>query len=244
VKWSDIGGYEHIKRKLREAVSWPITHSAKFMELGVTPTKGVLLYGPPGCSKTLMAKALATESGLNFFAVKGPEVFNKYVGESERMIREIFRKARAASPSIVFFDEIDAMTMSRSGGGGGGGGGASVGDRILAALLNEMDGIEALGKVTVFAATNRPDVIDSALMRPGRMDRILYVGPPDLETRAHIFRIEFAKMKIAGDVDVEELASQVSLPVDSGLMSRRKGVLVQNFPLCAEMREYRLCMKI
>ena len=242
MKWSDIGGYEHIKRKLREAVSWPITHSQKFLELGVTPTKGVLLYGPPGCSKTLMAKALATESGLNFFAVKGPEVFNKYVEESERMIREIFQKARAASPSIVFFDEIDAMTMSR----GGGGGGAGVGDRILAALLNEMDGIEALGKVTVFAATNRPDVIDSALMRPGRMDRILYVGPPDLETRAHIFRIEFARMKIARDVDVVDLASQVFLPININwvLIIRRKGVLGQNFLRCVEMRGYRLCMKI
>jgi len=218
VKWADIGGYEHIKRKLREAVSWPITHSQKFLELGVTPTKGVLLYGPPGCSKTLMAKALATESGLNFFAVKGPEVFDKYVGESERMIREIFRKARAASPSIVFFDEIDAMTVSR------GTGGASVGDRILAALLNEMDGIEVLGKVTVFAATNRPDVIDSALMRPGRMDRILYVGPPDLETRMQIFRIEFAKMKIADDVDVEELARLV-YPVFHSLLMTDGGVL-------------------
>ena len=235
MKWSDIGGYEHIKRKLREAVSWPITHSQKFLELGITPTKGVLLYGPPGCSKTLMAKALATESGLNFFAVKGPEIFNKYVGESERMIREIFRKARAASPSIVFFDEIDAMTMSR----GGVGGGAGVGDRILAALLNEMDGIEVLGKVTIFAATNRPDVIDTALMRPGRIDRILYVGPPDLETRAQIFRIEFAKMKIAGDVDAEELASQVSGAV-SMLMGRRRGVLVLNFQLCVEMRESKL----
>jgi SpoVK/Ycf46/Vps4 family AAA+-type ATPase len=151
-----------------------------------------------------MAKALATETGMNFLAVKGPEIFNKYVGESERMIREIFRKARAASPSIIFFDEIDAMTTSRGNQGG------SVSDRILAALLNEMDGIESLVNVTILAATNRPDVIDSALLRPGRIDRILYVGPPDLPSRKEIFRIEFRKMAIAKDVDIDELAAQVS----------------------------------
>jgi len=152
-----------------------------------------------------MARALATESGLNFIAIKTPEVFNKYVGESERMIREIFKKARAASPSIIFFDEIDAMTVARGGGGG------SVNDRILATLLNEMDGIEELVNVTILAATNRPDVIDPALMRPGRIDRILYVAPPDLEARLEIFRIEFKKMSIAKDVNIEELAAQVSL---------------------------------
>jgi SpoVK/Ycf46/Vps4 family AAA+-type ATPase len=173
------------------------------MKLGITPPKGVLLYGPPGCSKTLIAKALATETGLNFLSVKGPEIFNKYVGESERMIRDIFKKARAASPSIIFFDEIDAMTTSRGGGGGG------VNDRILTALLTEMDGVETLVNVTILAATNRPDVIDSALLRPGRIDRIMYVGPPDLEARAEIFRIEFRKMAIGSDVNADELAAQV-----------------------------------
>lgn len=151
-----------------------------------------------------MGKAVATEAGLNFIAIKGPEIFNKYVGESERMIRDIFRKARAASPSIIFFDEIDAMTTSRGNGGG------SVNDRILAALLNELDGIESLVNVTILAATNRPDVIDSALLRPGRIDRILYVGPPDLVTRKEIFRIEFGKMSVATDIDVDELAVQVA----------------------------------
>ena len=150
-----------------------------------------------------MAKALATETGMNFFAVKGPEVFNKYVGESERTIREIFRKARAASPSIIFFDEIDAMTTSRGSGNG------TVNDRILATLLNEMDGIEELVNVTILAATNRPDVIDSALLRPGRIDRILYVGLPDFASRKEIFGIEFRRIKIAADVVIEELASQV-----------------------------------
>src|SRR5579862_3697955 len=192
-----------VKRKLREAVDWPLQYPETFSRLGIKPPKGILLYGPPGCSKTLMARALATESGLNFIAVKTPEVFNKYVGESERMIREIFKKARAASPSIIFFDEIDAMTISRGGGGG------NVNDRILASLLNEMDGIEELVNVTILAATNRPDVIDSALLRPGRIDRILYVAPPDFASRKEIFGIEFRRMKIAADVVIEELASQV-----------------------------------
>jgi len=203
VKWSDIGGQELVKRKLREAVDWPLQYPETFSRLGIKPPKGILLYGPPGCSKTLMARALATESGLNFIAVKTPEVFNKYVGESERMIREIFKKARAASPSIIFFDEIDAMTISRGGGGG------NVNDRILASLLNEMDGIEELVNVTILAATNRPDVIDSALLRPGRIDRILYVAPPDLKARIEILQIEFRKMSIAGDVSITKLAAEV-----------------------------------
>jgi AAA family ATPase len=180
-----------------------LTYPETFQHLGVTPPKGILLYGPPGCSKTLVAKALATETGMNFFAVKGPELFNKYVGESERMIRDIFKKARAASPSIIFFDEIDAMTISRGEGGG------NVNDRILSSLLNEMDGIESLVNVTILAATNRPDVIDLALLRSGRIDRILYVGPPDLPSRAKIFEIEFRRMSVAKDIDVMELATQV-----------------------------------
>jgi len=185
-------------------VQWPISRPNSYKKLGITPPKGILLYGPPGCSKTLIARALATETRLNFFAVKGPEIFNKYVGESERIVRDIFKKARAASPNIIFFDEFDAMTTSRGGSGG------SVNDRILAALLTEMDGLEALKNVTILAATNRPDVIDSALLRPGRIDRIMYVGPPDLESRAAIFRIQFQGIAIADDVNVDELASQVN----------------------------------
>lgn len=152
VRWSDIGGQEEVKQALREAVEWPLTHPEVFARLGGTPRKGLLLYGPPGCSKTLTAKALATEAGLNFMAVKGPELFSMYVGESERAVREIFRKARAASPSIIFFDEIDALSASREGGKGGGA-------NVLTALLNEMDGIETLKNVIVLAATNRPEII-------------------------------------------------------------------------------------
>ncbi|BGP38636.1 AAA+-type ATPase [Rhodotorula kratochvilovae] len=203
VYFRDIGGQEHVKAKLREAVEWPLLHPEAFKRLGVNPPRGVLLYGPPGCSKTLIAKALATEGGLNFIAVKGPEVFNKYVGESERAIREVFRKARAAAPSIVFLDEIDALAPARGSDESSG----PTGDRVLMSLLTEMDGIEELNGVVVVAATNRPDVIDPALMRPGRLDRILYVSPPDLEARKHIFRIQFAKMAVNEDVDVEELAA-------------------------------------
>ncbi|KAI5800738.1 P-loop containing nucleoside triphosphate hydrolase protein [Pyronema domesticum] len=202
VRWSDIGGQHALKQSLREAVEWPLKHPASFARLGGTPRKGLLLYGPPGCSKTLTAKAVATESGLNFMVVKGPELLSMYVGESERKVREIFRKARAASPSIIFFDEIDALTASREGGKGGG-------VNVLTALLNEMDGIEVLKDVVILAATNRPELIDPALMRPGRLDTILYVGPPDLEAREQILGIRMKKMAVAEDVDVKELARRL-----------------------------------
>jgi AAA family ATPase len=170
-------------------------------ELGITAIKGLLLYGPPGCSKTLTAQALATEAGLNFIAVKGAELLNMYVGESERAVREVFRKARAASPSIIFFDEIDAIGSTREGG-------QSNGVNVLTTLLNEMDGIEILKGVVVLAATNKPEILDPALMRPGRLDTILYVGPPDRVARRDILRIKMSKMKIAEDVDIEELADK------------------------------------
>ncbi|KAH8555568.1 P-loop containing nucleoside triphosphate hydrolase protein [Umbelopsis sp. PMI_123] len=203
VYWSDIGGQIDVKSKLKESVEWPLKHPEAFARMGIRPPKGVLLYGPPGCSKTLMAKALATEAGLNFIAVKGPELFSKWVGESERAVREVFRKARAASPSIIFFDEIDALTVKR---GADGDGGTSVADRVLSQLLNELDGIEPLVNVTVVAATNRPDIIDSALLRPGRIDRILYVNPPDLASRREIFRLHLKKIQCSDEVDAEELA--------------------------------------
>ncbi|NXY85598.1 SPAT5 protein, partial [Alcedo cyanopectus] len=156
VSWSDIGGLEDVKLKLKQAVEWPLKHPDSFIRMGIQPPKGVLLYGPPGCSKTMIAKALAHESGLNFLAVKGPELMNKYVGESERAVREIFRKARAVSPSVLFFDEIDALAVERGNSSGAG----NVADRVLAQLLTEMDGIEQLKDVTILAATNRPDMID------------------------------------------------------------------------------------
>ncbi|TPX47378.1 hypothetical protein CcCBS67573_g10257 [Chytriomyces confervae] len=200
VRWTDIGGQEDIKQRIKEAVEWPLKHPEAFSRFKIRPPKGILMYGPPGCSKTLMAKALATEAGLNFLAVKGPELFSKWVGESEKAVRDIFKKARAASPSVIFFDEIDAIAVRRGNDNG------SVSDRVLSQLLNEMDGIEPLVNVTVIAATNRPDILDSALLRPGRMDRILYVSPPDYESRLQIFKIRIAKMTCANDVDCEALA--------------------------------------
>lgn len=182
VYWSDIGGQEELKKKLVEVVQLPLEASASFAKLGVNAPKGVLLYGPPGCSKTLTAKALATESGLNFLAIKGPEVFNKYVGESERTIREIFRKARAAAPSIIFLDEIDALASDRDGDSGG----TSASKNVLTSLLNEIDGVEELKGVVIIGATNKPTEIDSALLRPGRLDRHIYVAPPDYDARLQI----------------------------------------------------------
>ncbi|XP_071951650.1 ATPase family gene 2 protein homolog A-like isoform X2 [Antedon mediterranea] len=204
VYWSDIGGQDIVKQKLKQAVEWPLKHPEAFVRMGIAPPRGILMYGPPGCSKTLIAKALATESGLNFISVKGPELFSKWVGESERAVREVFRKARLASPSIVFFDEIDALAVERSSSSGS----SNVADRVLAQLLTEIDGVETLSDVTIVAATNRPDMIDKALMRPGRLDRILYVPLPDPATRTEILKINFKKMPIAEDVDVESIVGQ------------------------------------
>ncbi|XP_042147021.1 ATPase family protein 2 homolog isoform X2 [Ixodes scapularis] len=202
VRWSDIGGMEEVKLKLRQAVEWPWKHREAFERLGATPPHGLLLYGPPGCSKTMVAKALATESGLNFIAIKGPELFSKWVGDSERAVRELFRKARTAAPCIIFFDEIDALAAHR----GSTSGSSNVGDRVIAQLLAEMDGIEALQDVVLVAATNRPDMIDQALMRPGRLDSIVYVPLPDLDTRREILRINLSKRPLGDSVSLDDLA--------------------------------------
>jgi len=201
VSWSDIGGLEELKLKLRQAVEWPIKHPEVFTRMGISAPRGLLMYGPPGCSKTMIAKALANESGLNFLSIKGPELFSKWVGESERAVREVFRKARQVKPSIVFFDEIDAI-----GGARGGGGGSKVGDRVLAQLLTEMDGVEGLVGVTVVAATNRPDMMDQALLRPGRLDRVVYVPLPDLETRRKVLNVHTRSIPMSSSVDLDMVA--------------------------------------
>ncbi|EAW13308.1 putative AAA family ATPase [Aspergillus clavatus NRRL 1] len=198
VRWTDIGGQHDIKRRLQKAVQRPLKFPERMKRLNVNSKKGILLYGPPGCSKTLTVKALATEAGLNFLAVKGAEILSMYVGESERAVREIFRKARSARPSIIFFDEIDAIASRRSASSGG--------VNVLTTLLNEMDGIEELKNVLVIAATNKPDVIDPALMRPGRLDNILYIGPPDRDARKEILGIWFRKSVVHPEVELEELA--------------------------------------
>jgi transitional endoplasmic reticulum ATPase len=200
VRWDDIGGLDLVKQQLREAVEWPIKYPQIFEQMGIRPPKGILLYGPPGCGKTLLAKAAATESGANFIAVKGPEILSKWVGESEKAIREIFKRARKAAPAIIFFDEIDAIAPVRGHDVSG------VTDRIVNQMLTEMDGIEALRGVVVIGATNRPDLLDSALLRPGRFDRMIYVPPPDTKARYEILKIHTRKIPLAEDVNMVELA--------------------------------------
>ncbi|KAF8007084.1 hypothetical protein BT93_K1170 [Corymbia citriodora subsp. variegata] len=202
VKWEDIGGQKEVKTQLMEAVEWPQKHQKELSRIGTHPPRGVLLFGPPGCSKTLMARAVASEAGLNFIAVKGPELFNKWVGESEKAVRSVFAKARANAPSIIFFDEIDGLANIR----GKESDGVSVSDRVISQLLIELDGLQQRVDVTVIAATNRPDNIDPALLRPGRFDRLLYVGPPNEADRQEIFCIHLRKVPCGSDVDIKELA--------------------------------------
>lgn len=209
VRWSDIGGQDELKLRLKQAIEWPLTNPEKFLRMGIKPPRGILMFGPPGCSKTMIAKALATESKVNFLSIKGPELFSMWVGESERAVRDLFRKARSVAPAIIFFDEIDAIGGERSGGGGSSGGSSSsVKERVLAQMLTEMDGVNALHNVTIVAATNRPDLIDKALMRPGRIDRIVYVRLPDAKTREEIFRIKMGRMPVDKDVELAELVAR------------------------------------
>src|ERR687884_407424 len=202
VKWEDIGGLSLIKQELQEAVEWPLKYQRVFSYADATPPKGILLYGPPGTGKTLMAKAAANESEANFISIKGPELLSKWVGESEKGVREVFRKARQAAPCIIFFDEIDAIAPRR----GGDFGNAHVTERVISQLLTELDGLEILTNVIVIAATNRPDIIDPALLRPGRFDRLLYIPPPDRDSRIQIVKIHTRKKPLAEDVTVEQLA--------------------------------------
>lgn len=203
VNWEDIGGLRDVKQELQEAVEWPLKYQGLFVHSDATPPKGILLYGPPGTGKTLMAKAAAHESEANFISIKGPELLSKWVGESEKGVREVFRKARQAAPCIVFFDEIDAIAPTR-----GHGSDSHVTERVISQLLTEMDGLEVLSNVIIIAATNRPDIIDAALLRPGRFDRLLYVPPPDKEARMQILKIHTSKKPLADDVNIDALANQ------------------------------------
>ena len=206
VHWTDIGGLDDVKQELVEAVDWPLKHKDAFLRLGVKPPKGVLLYGPPGTGKTLLAKAVAKESEANFILVKGPEMLSKWVGESEKAVRKIFEKARQTSPTIIFFDEIDSIAPRR--GGFGGGSDSGVTERVVNQLLTEMDGVQELTDVVIVAATNRPDIIDPALLRPGRFDRIVLVPPPDAATRKKIFQVHLRGMSLATDVKAENLVEK------------------------------------
>ncbi|TQN73133.1 ATPase family protein 2 [Colletotrichum shisoi] len=206
IHWQDVGGQESLKKALRNMITLTTTNDPTVQKLILTPPKGLLLYGPPGCSKTLSAQAMATESGFNFFAVKGAELLNMYVGESERAVRQLFERARAASPSIIFFDEIDSIGGQRAGGGGGAAAKSQGSVNMLTTLLTEMDGFEALSGVLILAATNRPEAMDPALLRPGRFDRIVYVGPPDAAGREAVFNLYLRKLPLAADVNVAELS--------------------------------------
>ncbi len=203
VHWDDVGGLKDVKAKLKEAVEAPLKHSDVFKEMGIRAPKGVLLFGPPGTGKTLLAKAVATESEANFISIRGPEVFNKWVGESERAIREIFKKARQTAPCVLFFDEIDAILASRSLRDETSG----VGRKIVNQFLAELDGIQSLKNVLVIGATNRADIIDPAVLRPGRFDNVIFVPPPDRDARLEILKVHTKNMPLHDDVDLEELAN-------------------------------------
>jgi transitional endoplasmic reticulum ATPase len=203
VKWEDIGALESAKQELKEAVEWPLKFGKVFEHMNAKPPKGILLYGPPGTGKTMLAKAVATESEANFIAVKGPEFLNKWVGESEKAVRETFRKARQASPCVIFMDEIDSIAPER-----GTGGDSNVTERVISQMLTELDGLESLNDVVVIAATNRPDIMDPALLRPGRFDKSIFIGPPDLESRITIFGIHTKEKPLADDVDINLLAER------------------------------------
>jgi len=223
IKWADIGGLDFIKRELKEAIEWPLKHPESFKNLGIRPPRGVLLYGPPGTGKTLLAKAVATESSANFIQIKGPELLSKWVGESEKGVRKIFNKARQVAPCVVFFDEIDSMASRR----GYDHSSSKVTESVLNQLLAEMDGLIKLDGVIVIGATNRPDMLDPALLRPGRFDRIVMTTVPNKEGRVEIFKIHTKDMPLAKDVSLETLAEKTDGLVGSDIegICREAGML-------------------
>ncbi len=201
VRWTDVGGLDAIKQELVEAVEWPLKYPEAFEAINTKPPKGIMLFGPPGTGKTMLAKAVANESEANFISIKGPEMLSKYVGESEKAVRETFRKAKQASPAIIFFDEVDSIAPIR-----GISSDSHVTERVISQMLTEMDGMEELKDVLVIAATNRPDMVDSALLRPGRLDRLIYVTPPCADARKEIFEIHLDGKPLDNKVDLKELA--------------------------------------
>merc|ERR1711968_221555 len=203
--WNDIGGLEDVKRELRELVQYPIEHPDKFEEFGMAASKGVLFYGPPGCGKTLLAKAIANECQANFISIKGPELLTMWFGESESIVRDVFDKARSASPCVLFFDELDSIAQQRGSSQGDAGG---AGDRVMNQLLTEMDGVGAKKNVFIIGATNRPDIIDPALMRPGRLDQLIYIPMPDYESRLSVLKAVLRKTPMSKDVDIAYVAAQ------------------------------------
>ena len=203
VKWEDIGGLDKVKQELQETVQYPVEHPDKFIKYGMSPSKGVLFYGPPGTGKTLLAKAIANETQANFISIKGPELLTMWFGESEANVRDVFDKARAAAPCVMFFDELDSIAKARGGSSGDAGG---AGDRVLNQILTEMDGMNVKKNVFIIGATNRPDQIDPALLRPGRLDQLIYIPLPDEPSRLSILKAALRKSPVAPDVDLGFLA--------------------------------------
>lgn len=203
VHWEDVGGLEDVKRELHETVQYPVEHADKYIKFGMHPSKGVLFYGPPGCGKTLLAKAIANECGANFLSVKGPELLTQWFGESEANVRELFDKARAAAPCILMFDEMDSIAKAR---GSGQAGSSEAGDRVINQILTEIDGVGARKNVFCIGATNRPDVLDPAVIRPGRLDQLIYIPLPDLESRVAIFKAALRKAPLDPEIDLNVLA--------------------------------------
>jgi transitional endoplasmic reticulum ATPase len=204
VHWNDVGGLQYTKQQLIESVEWPIKNPEAYIRMGVAAPTGILLYGPPGCGKTLLARAVATESEANFISIKGPELLSKWVGESEKAVREVFRKAKLAAPCIIFFDELDSIAPRR----GSGGTDSGVTERVISQLLTELDGLSQSKDIILIAATNRPDILDPALMRPGRIDRLAYVPPPNQADREEIFHIFTKNMPLDKHINIANLATR------------------------------------
>jgi transitional endoplasmic reticulum ATPase len=243
ITWEDVGGLVDAQQQVEESVEWPLTDRGKFERMGIEPPKGVLLYGPPGTGKTLMAKAVANESEANFISVRGPQLLSKWVGESEKAIRQTFRKARQVSPCIIFFDELDALAPSR-----GQDVGNNVSERVVNQLLTELDGLEEMGDVMVIGATNRPDMIDPALIRSGRFDRLVMIGEPDEEGREEILKIHTRDSPLAPDVSLREIAEITDGYVGSDLESIAREAAIEALredgdATEIEMRHFRKAME-
>ncbi len=240
VHWDQVGGLDRAKEELVEAVEWPLKYPEAFTSIGIRPPRGVLLFGPPGTGKTLLAKAVATETGVNFISVKGPELLSKWVGESERAVREVFRKAKHAAPSLIFFDEVDSVVPAR-----GSGLDSHATERVVSQFLTELDGVVELKDVVVLAATNRPDLLDPSLLRPGRFDRLIRIPMPDREARERIFEIHLSGMPLAGDVSASALAGMTEgwTGADVETLCREAGMIALREKIIPGMRREELILE-